>query len=303
MTYSSGNAILASDFNSFHNDVEDIFEDNNTGSVSAGALIFGYGETLLQAEVSAGNSITAAQWNNLYMMIHRCAGHQGTSITLGGSVSAGPRTAGDSITADTQLATAITAVRSGKLNADASNMTLAGVNDKSGAATWSTSTVHSFTQTFASYDAARFFFNQGGEMRFAFTRSGGASNDQNTAWTDLGAAVGTVAIKVNTTTQTGSGGTTGDSFDDIVGDAGVTKTLFTQASGGQYTSNNYKIQCASNAAKTIYTWTITWTEGHANGFFDQVDGTLASSADSFRATGTYINSDAPSYSAGSFSQS
>ena len=302
MTYSTGNTILASDFNTFHNDVEDIFEDNNSNSVSAGALIFGYGESLLQAEVSAGNSITSAQWNNLYMMIHRCAGHQGTSITLGGSVSAGPRSAGDTISADTQLATAITAIRNGKLNADASNMTLAGVNDKSGNATWSTSTVHTFTQTFASYDAARFFYNQGGEMRFGFSLSGGASNDQNNNWGSLGTSVGTVAIKVNTTTQTGSGGTTGDSFDDVVGDAGNTKTMFTQAGSGQYTANNYKIQCAANAAKTIYTWTITWTEGHTNGFFDQVNGTLASSADSFRATGTYINSAAPSYSAGSFTQ-
>ena len=302
MTYSTGNTILASDFNSFHNDVEDIFADNNSNSVSAGALIFGYGESLLQAEVSAGNSITSAQWNNLYMMIHRCAGHQGTSITLGGSVSAGPRSAGDTISADTQLATAITAIRNGKLNADASNMTLSSRNAKSGAATWSTSTVHTFTQTFASYDAARHFYNQGGEMRFDFSRASGSSNDQNTAWTNLGTAVGVVAVKVNTTTQTGSGGTTGDSFDDVVGDAGNTKTMFTQASSGQYASNNYKIQCASNAGKTIFTWTITWTEGHANGFFDQVDGTLSSGVDEFLATGTYINSSNPAYSAGSITQ-
>jgi hypothetical protein len=304
MTYSAGNTILAADFNTFHNDVEDIFEDNYSGSVTAGTLIFGYGETLLQAEVSAGNSITAAQWNNLYMMIHRCAGHQGSSITLGGSVSAGPRTAGDTVTADGQLAAAITEIRNNKLLADASNMTLAAVNNKSGSATWTASTTQSFTQTFASYDAARFFFNQGGEMRFDFSRSGGSSNSQNTAWTALGTAVGVVAVKVNTTTQTGSGGTTGDSFDDVVVNAGTTRTMFTQASpSGSYSANNYKVQCASNAAKTIYTWTITWTDGHSNGFFDSVDGTLTSGVDSFRATGTYINSDAPSYSAGSFSQS
>ena len=84
MTYSAGNTILAADLNSFIGDVEDIFGDNNSNSVSAGALIFGYGETMLQADVSASNTITAAQWNNLWMMVHRCAGHQGSSVTLGG---------------------------------------------------------------------------------------------------------------------------------------------------------------------------------------------------------------------------
>jgi hypothetical protein len=48
MTYSAGNTVLAADFNAFHSDVEDIFEDNNSNSVAAGALIFGYGETLLK---------------------------------------------------------------------------------------------------------------------------------------------------------------------------------------------------------------------------------------------------------------
>ena len=303
MTYSAGNTILAADLNSFIDDVEDIFGDNNSNSVAAGALIFGYGESMLQADVSGGNTITAAQWNNLWMMVHRCAGHQGSTVNIGGSVSAGPFSAGNAIAIDANIATDITTIRNNKLNFHASSVTTANCNAKSGTATWSSSTTHSYTQTFASYDAARHFHNQGGATLFTFSRSGGSSNNQNTAWTDLGTAVGTVTVGVNTTTQSGSGGTTGDSFDDVVGDAGNTKTIFTQASGGAYASNNYKIQCSCNAAKEVFTWTVTFTDGHTNGFFDAVDGTLASTAQDRRATGTYINSAAPSYSAGSFSQS
>ena len=303
MTYSAGNTILASDFNTFHNDVEDIFEDNNSGSVSAGSLIFGYGETLLQAEVSAGNSITAAQWNNLYMMIQRCANHQGTSITLGGSVSAGPHSAGDTVAADGNLAAAITAIRNGKLNANASNMTLTARNNKSGTASWSATTTHSFTQTFASYDAARHFYNQGGNMQISASRSGGSGTSQNTSWTNLLSGFGTITMKANTTTQSGSGGTLGDSFDDVVSNAGSTRTIFSISDSGSYASNSYSITCAANAAKTIYTWTITFTDGHTNSFSDAVDGTLASNVSEYRATGTYINSAAPSYSAGTFTQS
>ena len=65
MTYSAGNTILAADLNSMIADVEDIFGDNNSASTAAGALIFGYGESMLQADVSGGNTITAAQKQNL----------------------------------------------------------------------------------------------------------------------------------------------------------------------------------------------------------------------------------------------
>jgi hypothetical protein len=302
MTYSAGNTILAADLNSFISDVEDIFGDNNSASVAAGALIFGYGETMLQADVSASNTITAAQWNNLWMMVHRCAGHQGSSVSIGGSVSAGPWSAGNAIAIDANIATDIATIRTNKLNFSAGNMTTANCNAKSGTASWSASTVHSFTQTFASYDAARHFHNQGGAMLFTASQSGG-SGTQSSDWATLLSGIGTVTIGVNTTTISGSGGTIGKSFDDVVGAAGTTQTIYSKASTGSYSSNNYKIECVCNAAKEIYTWTVTFTDGHSNGFYDTVNGTLASTAQDRRATGTYINSAAPSYSAGSFSQS
>ena len=140
-------------------------------------------------------------------------------------------------------------------------------------------------------------------MQFTASRSGGSGTTQNSNWATLLSTMGTITMKANTTVQSGSGGTTGDSFDDIVGNAGTTRTIFTQASSGVYSANNYKIQCSCNAAKLIYTWTITFTDGHTNGWSDSVDGTLSSIATEYRAIGTYINSDAPSYSAGSFSQS
>ena len=302
MTYSAGNTILAADLNSFIDDVEDIFGDNNSASTAAGALIFGYGETMLQADVSGGNTITAAQWNNLWMMVHRCSAHQGSTVNIGGSVSAGPFSAGDAIAIDANIATDIATIVTNKLNFHASSVTTANCNAKTGTASWSASSVHSFTQTFASYDAARHFHNQGGAMLFTASRSGGSGTTQNTDWANLLSGIGTVTVGVNTTTISGSGGTTGDSFDDVVGNAGTTRTIYTKASSGDYSANNYKIECSCNAAKEVFTWTVTFTDGHTNSFSDAVDGTLASTAQDRRATGTYINSAAPSYSAGSLSQ-
>jgi hypothetical protein len=236
------------------------------------------------------------------MMVHRCADHQGSTVNIGGSVSAGPWAAGNTIAIDANIATDIATIRTNKLNFSAGNMTTANCNAKSGTASWSSSSVHSFTQTFASYDAARHFHNQGGAMLFTASQSGG-SGTQSADWATLLSSIGTVTVGVNTTTISGSGGTTGDSFDDVVGNAGTTRTIYTKASSGAYASNNYKIECSCNAAKEVFTWTVTFTDGHANGFYDTVNGTLTSTAQDRRASGTYIKSAAPSYSAGSFTQS
>ena len=81
MAYTSGSAITAADYNSFYNDVKDIYGDSNSNATSDAALIFGYGETMLGATVSAGDTITAAHWNNLVKMIHRCAEKRAEDLT------------------------------------------------------------------------------------------------------------------------------------------------------------------------------------------------------------------------------
>ena len=301
MAYSSGNTVLAADFNTFRTSIDDIFGDTNAGSVAAAALVFGYGEAMLQAAVSAGDSITAASWNNLYMMIHRCAAHQGVSITLGGGVASDKFTAGAVISADTQLSTAITAITGGKLSFDAANMTTAAKNDKSGTAGWSASTTHSFTQTFASYDAARHFYNSGGAMIFSASRAGGTGSTQNSDWTALLTAVGTVTWGHSISGTSGTAG--GGVFSDVIANPNLTRDVWTHAGSGQYTANTYKIQVSCDSDKEVYTWTITFTDGHTNAISDAVDGTLASNVSERKADGTYVAHASPSYSAGTFTQS
>lgn len=53
---------------------------------------------------------------------------------------------------------------------------------------WRENIRHEFKVIFPSADAARFFFNKGGELTFNASRSGGSTNDQNTEWTNFLAA-------------------------------------------------------------------------------------------------------------------
>jgi hypothetical protein len=56
---------------------------------------------------------------------------------------------------------------------------------------WTARIQATVTVTFPTSSAARYFFNSGGEIRFAASRSGGSTTQQNTAWTSLLTAVGT----------------------------------------------------------------------------------------------------------------
>ena len=123
MAYTTGSSILAADYNDFYNDVKDIYGDSNSNSQSDASLVFGYGETMLGSTVSAGDIITAAHWNNLIKMIHRCADHQGTSITLAGGANTDAVSVGDTIEPIANLASSITSIRTNKANVDAANQT------------------------------------------------------------------------------------------------------------------------------------------------------------------------------------
>ena len=46
--------------------------------------------------------------------------------------------------------------------------------------------------TFVSADAARYFFNSGGKIRFSSSRTRGSSTSQNNAWTNVLNSAGTI---------------------------------------------------------------------------------------------------------------
>ena len=291
MAYQQGDTITAADYNTFATNINTII---GTGSADSG---YGLSEI---AAVSAGNTITAAQWNSLLSGLQKGANHQGTTLTNASNTVA----QGGNILPLSNLEADITLITTNKLTAAGANMAADSGVTSTRTSAWTGTENHIFTVTFASANAARHFFNSGGEIRLAGSRSGGSSTDQNTDWTNLLSNMGTVKFAEGATTYTGSGGTAAAiGFDDLTTS---NQQIFTATGAGNYSSNDYTAYAKADAAygsATVITFTIDFKDDHAaqTGTYtggglgtapnegnawsgaDEVDGTLTSTITTYRA--------------------
>ena len=287
MTYSSGGLIQAADYNSF---AETAVGANVNATWSTGVTSAGYGQTAI-ATVSAAGTVTATQWATLVNNIASMAAHQGTTITA--------RTAPVATNLIQILAavnTDITSCYNNRGNAVANGTQFTGytgTNSKTAAtsgATWSITFTN--TVTFASANAARYFFNAGGRIKIDVSKtSTGDLGDPE--WNDLantlcgdifitgGAYSQTIAGVVYTgTTQSGGTGTpntlatTTGFFDLTPGGAAV--IVYKQfADTAPYTNNFIQHSLSLNAASTVLTITTLWSASDGDPI---TGGTAASGA-------------------------
>ena len=284
MAYSSGDLILDDHYNGFATDVNTVW---GTGSGLAG-----YGQSNTVGSVSAGTVVSATQWATLLSRITSAASHQGSSIT---SIS-GP-SAGNTISAYTALSGNITTIGNNKNNANANGSDITSGGAASYTSEWWGSSSATFTITFSSANAARYFFNAGGMFRVTSSRSGGSSNNKNTEWTDLCGDVGTMCFTSGAAatiagtsynagiTKIGGGGSTPALTQ--IGYTGLTSAYqqtFTQyADTAPYTANFIKVEVKDNNSNVV-TVVVTYVDAAADTFVDnvglpldhdKVDGTLA----------------------------
>lgn len=198
MTYSSGGLIQATDYNGF---VSTNSGANVNGIWGTGSSDAGYGQTPL-ATVSAAGTITATQWATLVNTISSIASHQGTTIT-----SRTAPVAGNTINILSNLNTDLTTLTTNRGNAAANGTqygTWTGSIAKttatgSGSSAWTITFTH--TVTFASANAARYFFNGGGRIKIDFAKSS-TGTLADAEWNDLATTLcGDIYITGGTGTQ------------------------------------------------------------------------------------------------------
>jgi hypothetical protein len=300
MPYTLGSTITTSEYNTFASDTNDVW--------GIGTGNYGYGQTNTIASVAVTNSITATQWTTLLSRIRSAANHQGSSFTVPASVSTG-----NLIQIISPLATDIATIRTNRLNTGGANTTDTSNPNSVNASrngNWQTACTHVFTVTFANnsgpsgngaQDAARQFFNAGGDIIISAARSGGSATTRNTAWTNLLTACGTITFGANFTSKTGGSGTpttlassTGY-FQLTTTDTVIFKQFDTNAA---YTSNFYQIAVRTDTITdpnsrggrgSVLTFTVTFQEDDSNTFQQVVDGTLTSSITSRAPNTTYLN--------------
>jgi len=286
MTYSAGNTIIDDDYNIFATGNAAGSGDNNVANINtvwgSGTGDKGYGQSSTLAAVSAGNTVQATSWANLIARNTSLANHQGSSIT-----AITQPTAGNTIAAFTALSTNITTTFNNRNNAAGSG--LDSTVTSSSTSGWNNSATLSKTFTFSSENAKRYFFNAGGMIRLSWSRSGGTSSTQNTTWSNLLTAAGTLVL----TGAAASKSIAGTSYTGLtkIGGSGSPTTLvttegayalngtpslnFKQVPSAPYGANEIEVSYSTSATViTIYTDLSDDYAPPDPGSPDNVDGTL-----------------------------
>ena len=288
MTYSAGSTIVDDDYNIFATGnaagTGDAAVANINTILGVGDDERGYGQSGGLTSVTAGTVVQATNWANLLTKNTLLANHQGTTIT-----SITNPTSGNTISAYAALSANVTATFNGKLDAagSGSDSTVSSVTTTS----WNTSSTLSKTFTFASRNQLRYFFNTGGMIRLSWSRTGGTTSTQNTAWTDTLTAAGTIVltgiaasktiagVAYTGTTKIGGSGTnqillTANGIYDI---ASTPAIYFKQIPPSGYGDNEIEVSMSIPADGTVLTILTDLSDDYTPpdpGSPDLVDGTL-----------------------------
>lgn len=180
----------------------------------------GYGQTAV-GTVAAGQVIAATNWASLINNINSANNHQGAGAT---NLPAAP-TAGSIVTYIGNMSSALGNIYTNRGNAVAQGSTTS--NTQTSTNTWTDYANFAFTCTFANGDAARYFFNAGGQLKFTCAHSN-TDAGINSAMNGLATATGTIVLSGQ---NSGSRQIAGASFNGVtkVGGSGTVASIATNS--------------------------------------------------------------------------
>lgn len=237
MSYAQFGLIEATDFNTLVGGNPTATANTLNATWATGSGSAGYGQAAV-ANVTVSSTVAASSWNALVSNTASAATHQGSSIT---SVTA--PVAGGPVTYIAAIPTNLQTIYTNRLNAATQSGTTA--NSISYNSTWGSALTFTHTATFANGDAARYFFNSGGQLKMTVSHANNAAGI-NLLYNNLASNVGTVVLSAP---STGTITVVGTSYNGLtkVGGGGNSPTI--DANKGYYaltTSNaNVFTQTAS----------------------------------------------------------
>lgn len=246
MGYVAGEKILDDEYNTFVNSSSSPFGYNHFAGTGSG--VYGLGQAAIPT-VTAGDTITASQWNTLFTSMDNIANHTNDTLTSREQVSAGDTIAiRAAVAAD--LATLAASVAAGSPNATALATNAVGTSTNS--ATWNSTSTIERSVTFANADTMRYFFNAGGKIRIDPSCVTGIDGSKDDVFNDLTTtATGNLDIGAQATTRSGSGETLttnglANGFYDL--GTGYTTLLKLTSDNSGYTANTVEYQAKLDAA-------------------------------------------------------
>lgn len=243
MTYAQFGAIQAIDFNTLAGGDPTTTANTLNATWATGGGSAGYGQPAL-ANVAAGQTVAAtSQWATLVANTASAATHQGSSIT---SVAA--PVAGGTITYLSAIPTNLQTVYSNRLNAATQGSSTA--NTATYNSTWSQALTFTHTATFANADAARYFFNAGGQLKLTFSQPTGTS--MANAYSTLCAACGTLVFSAPSSGSITVAGTSYSGFTKI-GGSGTPSPYLTNTGYYALTTANANVFLQTTGTPAGYT--------------------------------------------------
>lgn len=258
---SAGDSITASDWDIARNNIL-LITGSATGSQE------GWGQSFSVYNPAAGATISDTNTNDIINAAQDIATYVGASVTVSDVANAGSIQETDLNT----IQSTITNAYNNRFSASGSYLSTEAKIDSTRTSSWNTSVTHNFTVDFSSDAHAKEFFNAGGKITFSASRSGGATNDQNTDWTNLLSAMGTIKMGYTSVTASSGSNTGSRGFYDLTSSM---QEIYIKTGSGSYSSNYYQIQASYASGTGTISFQVTMSDVHTGrGYFDTVDGTL-----------------------------
>lgn len=253
MTYATGGLIQASDFNGLAGGSAANVSGQLNCVLGTGRRDVGYGQTTV-SNVAQYNKVYATDWASMINKLNTVRQHQ----TGSGTGISAPST-GNLIQYISTLSSSITSAYSGRLSYASSGSTTTGSNyntafTASGASSGTVTITR--TVTFASGDAARYFFNGGGRLTLV---ASGTNNNGQSRGDSMVSLLGTnfnsdSMYAITYSGRSGSGGT-------------ASTNLTTGSTAGYYgssTSPTYTTVCAITASGYYSSDSLTFSTANNN---------------------------------------
>jgi hypothetical protein len=280
--------IRTPDYNDIRNTIIAVM---NTGSGTQG-----YGQTISSGPVYEGDFVTKTQWDALRFDIVNAIVHQSGQVPTITQPAEGDTISYGAAMPNYQYLTLANLANTNRFDLGTGQYASESGLSTSNALTWNASLASTVTASFSSHDAARYFFNSGGKIRFGSSLTSHLNNQQNNAWETLLSSAGTVSFGGNSPSVNFYNLTTSD------------QTFYSINSSTPYAANKWEIKARYNGTGLL-TFTSVWTDGYvdpdvlagnppnSNPPDGYVSGTISLTVSHLRATGALY----PALVANSFS--
>jgi hypothetical protein len=296
--------IIATDYNSIQNNISNVL---GVGGTNPTNLLpdesFGYGQSVASAQVSLNAKVSLTQWNNLRTDIIRARQYQ-TGVDQSG-ITVLPTlttkiTEADRAAYALAAASAVTSRLVTPLPGQVTRENL--VPNQSHTGAWNAVLSQTVTVNFSNRDAARNYFNTGSRFEFSAVISGFSGTnplDKDNTWYTMLTNMGTIYYTRTGTTCTGSGNTSGIGFSSL---SGGNQLVFSKdTTNSTYSPNRFALYARISGGQLVFT--LQWEDLYAPGGFqidEVVTGTITSTIQVFRASGTNVSQPLPSASTTGF---